>query len=290
MAAVGEHSDLVHQNSAGKSYGCGISGLAPIKAAVYLSMDSSGCFRDLGYSQTYQASLVLESSDSLRMTGFSFTAWTNAWRALDLIGIGDSLRQQHYPLQGLLAASMIPGLPTSEISFNVEGINGKHEVHSVQRRALVEALQNEVPSGTWWQMVAFQEPSFAGRTSMRGVKYFSSSHGFELKVLHLFGKGIRAGFIPYDDKNVPDELREIVESTGLETIISARWRYRKPWELQWGVSAKTMSVWLVMHCTHDTRPCPREVTGKWRGSKWGCRSMPERGDDDALILLRLLIW
>ncbi|XP_019074364.1 monooxygenase 2-like [Vitis vinifera] len=113
--------------------------------------------------------LVLESSDSLRMTGFSFTAWTNAWRALDLIGIGDSLRQQHYPLQGLLAASMIPGLPTSEISFNVEGINdfqalpeflfcggcgvagdvsGKHEVHSVQRRALVEALQNEVPSGT----------------------------------------------------------------------------------------------------------------------------------------------
>ncbi|CBI37853.3 unnamed protein product, partial [Vitis vinifera] len=82
------------------------------------------------------------------MTGFSFTAWTNAWRALDLIGIGDSLRQQHYPLQGLLAASMIPGLPTSEISFNVEGINGKHEVHSVQRRALVEALQNEVPSGT----------------------------------------------------------------------------------------------------------------------------------------------
>lgn len=50
--------------------------------------------------------------------------------------------------------------------------------------------------------MAFQEPSFAGRTSMRGVKYFSSSHGFELKVLHLFGKGIRAGFIPYDDKNV----------------------------------------------------------------------------------------
>ncbi|RVW38610.1 hypothetical protein CK203_075595 [Vitis vinifera] len=140
MAAVGEHSDLVHQNSAGKSYGCGISGLAPIKATVYLSMDSSGCFRDLGYSQTYQASLVLESSDSLRMTGFSFTAWTNAWRALDLIGIGDSLRQQHYPLQGpymsnhdlsilfkcsdpkrLLAASMIPGLPTMYGSSKADG-------------------------------------------------------------------------------------------------------------------------------------------------------------------------
>ncbi|XP_034682124.1 monooxygenase 2-like [Vitis riparia] len=135
-------------------------------------------------------------------------------------------------------------------------------------------------------MVGFQEPSFAGRTSMRGVKYFSSSHGFELKVLHLFGKGIRAGFIPYDDKNVhwvfaccsssqekemegdpakvkqfvldnlgkvPDELREIVESTGLETIISARLRYRKPWELQWGSISKD-NVCVAGDALHPMTP------------------------------------
>ena len=40
-------------------------------------------------------SLVLESSHSLRITGFAFSAWTNAWRALHAIGLGDSLRQQH---------------------------------------------------------------------------------------------------------------------------------------------------------------------------------------------------
>lgn len=39
-------------------------------------------------------SIVLESSESLRITGFALGLWTNAWRALDALGIGDSLRQQ----------------------------------------------------------------------------------------------------------------------------------------------------------------------------------------------------
>ncbi|CAB4321216.1 unnamed protein product [Prunus armeniaca] len=45
-------------------------------------------------------SLVLESSDSLRTTGFAFSAWTNAWKALDALGIGDTLRRQHETLHG----------------------------------------------------------------------------------------------------------------------------------------------------------------------------------------------
>jgi hypothetical protein len=43
---------------------------------------------------------VLESFDRLRITGFAFTTWTNAWRALDAIGIGDYLRHQHETLLG----------------------------------------------------------------------------------------------------------------------------------------------------------------------------------------------
>ncbi|KAL6346638.1 hypothetical protein AAG906_000256 [Vitis piasezkii] len=305
MAAVGEHSDLVHQNSAGKSYGCGISGLALIKAAVYLSMDSSGCFRDLGYSQAYQVSLVLESSDSLRMTGFSFTAWTNpsATPFSPLFSLSFFATFSHFSS---------PYMSNHDLSILFkcsDPKSGKHEVHNVHRREL------------WWQNGGLPGAIFAGRTSMRGVKYFSSSHGFELKVLHLFGKGIRAGFIPYDDKNkemegdpakvkqfvldnlgkVPDELREIVESTVLETIISARLRYRKPWELQWGSISKD-NVCVVGDALHpmtpdlaqgrqgNARQLRKKNGRKWRGSKWGCRSMPERGDDDALILLRLLIW
>ena len=47
-------------------------------------------------------SLVLESSESLRVTGYAITTWTNAWKALDALGmsIGDYLRQQHAQIQG----------------------------------------------------------------------------------------------------------------------------------------------------------------------------------------------
>jgi len=43
-------------------------------------------------------SLILESSDSLRVGGFALTLWENAWKALDVIGVGDILRNQHLQL------------------------------------------------------------------------------------------------------------------------------------------------------------------------------------------------
>jgi len=45
-------------------------------------------------------SLVLESSDSLRASGFSLTIWENAWKVLDVVGVGDILRHQHLQLHG----------------------------------------------------------------------------------------------------------------------------------------------------------------------------------------------
>jgi 2-polyprenyl-6-methoxyphenol hydroxylase-like FAD-dependent oxidoreductase len=40
-------------------------------------------------------SLVLESSPELRASGFAFTTWTNAFRALDALGVGDKIREHH---------------------------------------------------------------------------------------------------------------------------------------------------------------------------------------------------
>ncbi|RLN17366.1 hypothetical protein C2845_PM02G37110 [Panicum miliaceum] len=40
-------------------------------------------------------SLVLESSPTLRASGFAFTTWTNAFRALDALGVGDKIREHH---------------------------------------------------------------------------------------------------------------------------------------------------------------------------------------------------
>ena len=39
--------------------------------------------------------LVLESSPALRASGFAFTTWTNAFRALDALGVGDKIREHH---------------------------------------------------------------------------------------------------------------------------------------------------------------------------------------------------
>ena len=48
-------------------------------------------------------SLVLESSDTLRVTGFALGIWENAWKALDAVGVGDILRHKHIHLYGYFA-------------------------------------------------------------------------------------------------------------------------------------------------------------------------------------------
>lgn len=45
-------------------------------------------------------SLVVESSDELRVTGAAFVTWTNGWKALDALAVGDLLRPQHCRLSG----------------------------------------------------------------------------------------------------------------------------------------------------------------------------------------------
>lgn len=40
-------------------------------------------------------SVVLESSATLRASGYAFTTWTNAFRALDALGVGDKIREHH---------------------------------------------------------------------------------------------------------------------------------------------------------------------------------------------------
>ncbi|XP_021775247.1 uncharacterized protein LOC110739100 [Chenopodium quinoa] len=86
--------------------------------------------------------LVLESA------GIAFTTWTNAWRALDALGIGDSLRQQHGQLYGVSSISSVTGDLTSYVSFTEKGKYGDHEARCVRRKALLEALARDLPDGT----------------------------------------------------------------------------------------------------------------------------------------------
>lgn len=60
----------------------------------------AGLTTALGLHRLGIQSLVLESSDELRSTGFALTMWTNAWIALDAVGIGDAMRAKSLPIQG----------------------------------------------------------------------------------------------------------------------------------------------------------------------------------------------
>ncbi|XP_074291458.1 monooxygenase 2-like [Silene latifolia] len=146
--------------------GAGISGLATALALHRLGIKS----------------LVLESSDKLRAAGIAFTTWTNAWRSLDALGIGQSLRQQHELLLGINTFSTVTGNLTSYVSFTTKGKHGDHEVRCVKRKVLLEALAKELPNGTIRyssKVVSIQDSDF--------LKLVHLSDGSVLKAKVLIG-------------------------------------------------------------------------------------------------------
>ncbi|KAK3009218.1 hypothetical protein RJ639_013261 [Escallonia herrerae] len=213
-----------------------------VEDVVIVGGGIAGLTTALGLHRLGVRSLVLESSDSLRITGFAFMTWTNAWKALDALGICDSLRQQHQQLQGIVATSTLTG-SASELSFMPKGKREGHEVRCVKRKVLLEILEKELPSGTIRfsskvvsiessghqklvhladettlrtkvligcdgvnsvvaKWLGFKKPAFSGRSAFRGYADFKGSHGFEPKFLQYFGQGVKYGFLPCDDHTV----------------------------------------------------------------------------------------
>ncbi|XP_022135585.1 uncharacterized protein LOC111007506 [Momordica charantia] len=119
-----------------------------VQDVVIVGAGIGGLTTALGLHRLGIRSLVLESSDNLRITGFAFSLWTNGWKALDAIGIGDSLRQLHDQLHGIVTVSMISGDKTSELLFSSREECGVHEVRCMRRKFLLEHLAKELPCGT----------------------------------------------------------------------------------------------------------------------------------------------
>lgn len=62
----------------------------------YLSLLAKNCL----YCRVGIKSVVFERADNLRTTGAALGVWTNAWKALEELGVADYLRQHHQPLKG----------------------------------------------------------------------------------------------------------------------------------------------------------------------------------------------
>ncbi|OIW21172.1 hypothetical protein TanjilG_30495 [Lupinus angustifolius] len=130
---------------------------------VIVGAGIAGLTTSLGLHRLCIQSLVLESSESLRAAGFAFATWTNGWKALDAVGVGDILRHQHVQIHKYVTTSLITGQQTSTTSFQGTEKHGPCEVHCVRRKILLEVLAKELPGDTIRfksKVVAIEESGF----------------------------------------------------------------------------------------------------------------------------------
>ncbi|KAI3937037.1 hypothetical protein MKX01_015252 [Papaver californicum] len=162
---------------------------------VIVGAGIAGLSTSLGLHSLGLGSLVLETSDCLRVTGFAFLTWSNGWKALDALGIADTLREQQELLQGLVATSTIIGRPLSEISFKNGQENssgGGHEVRSVGRKLLLETLANELPHGTIRfnsKVVSIEEDGYSK------LVHLADGSVIRTKVIHMYMNSVVAKWL-----------------------------------------------------------------------------------------------
>ncbi|KAK9156285.1 hypothetical protein Sjap_003765 [Stephania japonica] len=119
-----------------------------VEDVVIVGAGIAGLGTALGLHRLGLRSLVLEASDGLRVTGFALTMWSNAWKALDALGVRVALRRKHLLVDGAVLSSSVTGSTLSQISYQGKGKYGNRETRCVKRNVLLETLAEELPQGT----------------------------------------------------------------------------------------------------------------------------------------------
>ncbi|KAI3964702.1 hypothetical protein MKW92_003540 [Papaver armeniacum] len=236
-------------------------------------------------------SLVLEQSESLRTGGTSLTLFKNGWRVLDDIGLyrmviksenGRELRSFRFKDEakdqevravdrGILLETLANQLPPNSIRFSSKLANIETAGTSETLLELVDGTQLQPkivigcdgirsPVAKW---LGFPEPQYVGHCAFRGLGSYPHGQPFEPKVNYVYGRGLRAGYVPVSStkvywfvcfnspspgpkitdpavlkneaqklvRNWPSELLEIIDRTPDDTIIKTplvdRWLWPK---------------------------------------------------------------
>ncbi len=144
-----------------------------------LPAGSYGCTSS---SQVGISCIVLEEAPGPRQSGAAIGVWSNAWRALDSLGVAQQLRDSFPALTQVEFVRGETGKRLRGFSFSECGKAAQRpgglEFRGVRRAALLEALLQQLPQGT----VRYG-------TSVAGIDSFGDGAGDAAVVVRLKGAG-----------------------------------------------------------------------------------------------------
>ncbi|KAK8578950.1 hypothetical protein V6N12_069291 [Hibiscus sabdariffa] len=186
-------------------------------------------------------SVVLEQAESLRTSGTSLTLFKNGWRVLDSIGVAGSLRGQFLEIEGMavnsedgrvlrtfifkdedqtqevraverriLLETLANELPPDTVRFSskLANINSSQNGETLLEltdgtRVLAKIVIGcdgiRSPIAKW---MGFSEPKYVGHCAFRGLGFYPDGQPFAANVNYIYGRGLRAGYVPVSPTKV----------------------------------------------------------------------------------------
>ncbi|KAF3328182.1 zeaxanthin epoxidase [Carex littledalei] len=261
--------------------------MEPVEEIVIVGAGIAGLATALGLHRKGVKSLVLESSPTLRSTGFALGIWTNAWRALDALEIGNKAREHHLLVERVTVLSPSSGATLGEI--RLEEIEGKKSTVGQLERCFWVLIGGDGINSVVAKYLGLKKPSFSGRLAIRGLAEYPTNHGFKPYFIQINGQGFRAGMIPCTERvmywffawhpsvngsekadesttamrefivktlsnsKVPKEIIEVIQRSEFEEVRSSPLRYRSPFSLLFGDITKR-NICVIGDAFHPMTP------------------------------------
>ncbi|XP_062146979.1 monooxygenase 2-like isoform X1 [Alnus glutinosa] len=214
---------------------------SPKEDIVIVGAGIAGLSTALALHRLGIGSIVLEQAVSLRTGGTSLTLFKNGWQVLDTIGVGNDLRKQFLEIQGMVIKSedgrelrsfrfkdedesqevraverrilletLANQLPPDTVQFssklaNIERTeNGEillelEDGARLYSKIVIGCDGIRSPIAKW---MGFSGPRYVGHCAFRGLASYPEGQPFEPKVNYVYGRGLRAGYVPVSPTKV----------------------------------------------------------------------------------------